>query len=160
MDVNNLSIATFGAGCFWGVENNFMQLDGVKETSVGYMGGKFKNPTYFDVCSGMTGHAEVVQVHYDSSIISFKDLCLFFFSIHDPTSLNRQGPDVGTQYRSAIFTNSDNEKEIATDVINSLNKSKFNNSIVTSISDVSDYYIAEEYHQKYIFKNNLSSCGG
>ena len=100
----NICSASFGAGCFWGVENNFMQLDGVLETSVGYMGGKFKNPTYFDVCSGMTGHAEVVNLKYNSESLSFKELCLFFFSLHDPTTLNKQGPDVGTQYRSVTVS--------------------------------------------------------
>ena len=152
--------ASFGAGCFWGVENNFMQLDGVLETSVGYMGGKFKNPTYFDVCSGMTGHAEVVNLKYNSENLSFKELWLFFFSLHDPTTLNKQGPDVGTQYRSVIFINNDDEKKVAENVIVELNKEKFNGSIVTQICEASDYYLAEEYHQKYIMKNNLTSCGG
>ena len=156
----NICFANFGAGCFWGVENNFMQLDGVLETSVGYMGGKFKNPTYFDVCSGMTGHAEVVNLKYNSENLSFKELCLFFFSLHDPTTLNKQGPDVGTQYRSVIFINNDNEKKVAQSVIVELNKEKFNGSIVTQICEASDYYLAEEYHQKYIMKNNLTSCGG
>ena len=156
----SICFANFGAGCFWGVENNFMQLDGVLETSVGYMGGKFKNPTYFDVCSGMTGHAEVVNLKYNSENLSFKELCLFFFSLHDPTTLNKQGPDVGTQYRSVIFINNDNEKKVAQSVIVELNKEKFNGSIVTQICEASDYYLAEEYHQKYIMKNNLTSCGG
>ena len=137
-----------------------MQLDGVLETSVGYMGGKFKNPTYFDVCSGMTGHAEVVNLKYNSENLSFKELCLFFFSLHDPTTLNKQGPDVGTQYRSVIFINNDDEKKVAESVILELNKEKFNDSIVTQICEASDYYLAEEYHQKYIMKNNLTSCGG
>ena len=159
MDEDTYS-ATFGAGCFWGVENNFMQLDGVLETSVGYMGGKFKNPTYFDVCSGMTGHAEVVNLRYNSKSLSFRELCLFFFSLHDPTTLNKQGPDVGTQYRSVIFINNDDEKKVAENVIVELNKEKFNGSIVTQICEASDYYLAEEYHQKYIMKNNLTSCGG
>ena len=157
---NNIEPATFGAGCFWGVENNFMQLEGVIETSVGYMGGSFKNPTYFDVCTGMTGHAEVVDIKFDNSKISFEQLCNFFFSIHDPTTLNKQGPDVGTQYRSVIFTHSENQIEVSKKVIDSLNSTKFNSLIVTQIKDASDYYLAEDYHQKYIQKNNLSSCGG
>ena len=157
---NNIESATFGAGCFWGVENNFMQLEGVIETSVGYMGGSFKNPTYFDVCTGMTGHAEVVDIKFDNSKISFEQLCNFFFSIHDPTTLNKQGPDVGTQYRSVIFTHSKNQIEVSKKVIDSLNSTKFNSLIVTQIKDASDYYLAEDYHQKYIQKNNLSSCGG
>ena len=107
----NICSASFGAGCFWGVENNFMQLDGVLETSVGYMGGKFKNPTYFDVCSGMTGHAEVVNLKYNSENLSFKELCLFFFSLHDPTTLNKQGPDVGTQYRSCLLYTSPSPRD-------------------------------------------------
>ena len=157
---DNIESATFGAGCFWGVENNFMQLEGVLETSVGYMGGSFKNPTYFDVCTGMTGHAEVVDIKFDTSKISFEQLCTFFFSIHDPTTLNKQGPDVGTQYRSVIFTHSENQIEVSKKVIDSLNSTKFNSLIVTQIKDASDYYLAEDYHQKYIQKNNLSSCGG
>ncbi len=157
---NSIESATFGAGCFWGVENNFMQLEGVIETSVGYMGGSFKNPTYFDVCTGMTGHAEVVDIKFDNSKISFEQLCNFFFSIHDPTTLNKQGPDVGTQYRSVIFTHSENQIEVSKKVIDSLNSTKFNSLIVTQIKDASDYYLAEDYHQKYIQKNNLSSCGG
>ena len=116
----NISSASFGAGCFWGVENNFMQLDGVLETSVGYMGGKFKNPTYFDVCSGMTGHAEVVNLKYNSENLSFKELCLFFFSLHDPTTLNKQGPDVGTQYRSIIFCYDSAQMKIANNLISCL----------------------------------------
>ena len=129
---NNIESATFGAGCFWGVENNFMQLEGVIETSVGYMGGSFKNPTYFDVCTGMTGHAEVVDIKFDNSKISFEHLCNFFFSIHDPTTLNKQGPDVGTQYRSVIFTHSENQIEVSKKVIDSLNSTKFNSLVALS----------------------------
>ncbi len=154
------SVATFGAGCFWGVEHNFMNLDGVVKTSVGYMGGKFKNPTYFDVCSGLTGHAEVVNVVYDSEKIHFNQLCSFFFKIHDPTTLNRQGPDVGTQYRSVIFYHNQEQKEIALEIINELNLKNDSNNIVTQIEAAGDYYFAEDYHQKYISKNNIESCGG
>ena len=155
----NFSTATFAAGCFWGVEDSFMKINGVKETSVGYMGGRFKNPTYFDVCTGITGHAEVVNLKFDPSIISFRELCLAFFAIHDPTTLNRQGPDVGTQYRSSIFIHNSEQKQEAKLVIDQLNKEKFNSLIVTQLEDAAEYYEAEEYHQKYIQKNNLASCG-
>ena len=155
----NISTATFAAGCFWGVEDSFMKINGVMETSVGYMGGMFKNPTYFDVCTGITGHAEVVNLKFDPSIISFRELCLAFFSIHDPTTLNRQGPDVGTQYRSSIFIHNSEQKQEAKLVIDNLNKDKFNSLIVTQLEDAAEYYEAEEYHQKYIQKNNLASCG-
>ena len=156
----NLSTATFAAGCFWGVEDSFMKIDGVKETSVGYMGGRFKNPTYFDVCTGITGHAEVVNLKFDPNIISFRELCLAFFCISDPTTLNRQGPDVGTQYRSSIFIHNSEQKQEAKLVIDELNKKKFNSLIVTQLEDAAEYYEAEDYHQKYIQKNNLASCGG
>tara|TARA_Y100000817_G_scaffold184928_1_gene144496 strand:+ start:4167 stop:4646 length:480 start_codon:yes stop_codon:yes gene_type:complete len=159
--MSSKNLATFAAGCFWGVENNFMSLDGVVETSVGYMGGKFKNPTYFDICSGLTGHAEVVNVIFDPEKISFKDLCKFFFQIHDPSTLNRQGPDIGTQYRSAIFYYDDEQKIIALDLIKEMNsKDDLIGKVVTQVDIATDYYVAEDYHQKYILKNNLESCGG
>ncbi|MBT3445887.1 peptide-methionine (S)-S-oxide reductase MsrA [bacterium] len=155
------NIAIFAAGCFWGVENNFMDLEGVIGTSVGYIGSNFKDPTYFDVCTGATGHAEAVRVQFDDSIINFEELCNFFFKIHDPTTLNRQGPDSGSQYRSAIFCLSTKQKEIATGVVKKLEQEKiFPSIIVTEICDASQYYLAEDYHQKYIKKNNLQSCGG
>ena len=151
---NNIESATFGAGCFWGVENNFMQLEGVIETSVGYMGGSFKNPTYFDVCTGMTGHAEVVDIKFDNSKISFEQLCNFFFSIHDPTTLNKQGPDVGTQYRSEIFYNNDEQKNVSLSMIKKLNN-KYNSKITTKVSEIKNYTKAEDYHQKYLEKNRF-----
>ena len=153
----NIKEATFAGGCFWGVENSFMQLDGIMDTTVGYMGGKFVNPTYFDVCSGLTGHAEVVNIKYDEDKIDFRNLCLVFFNIHDPTTLDRQGPDVGTQYRSSIFYHDESQKKIAHEVIEELNAKL---TVVTEVVPATTYYIAEDYHQKYILKNNLESCGG
>ena len=157
--MSEVATATFGAGCFWGVEDKFMKLDGVLNTSVGYMGSNFKNPTYFDVCSGLTGHAEVVNIKYDSTKITYTELCDFFFQIHDATTLNRQGPDVGTQYRSVIFYYDENQKDIAKKIIDNLDK-KTSVKIVTDVTKAMEYYLAEDYHQKYIQKNNLQSCGG
>lgn len=157
--MSEVDTATFGAGCFWGVEDKFMKLDGVLNTSVGYMGSNFKNPTYFDVCSGLTGHAEVVNIKYDSTKITYTELCDFFFQIHDATTLNRQGPDVGTQYRSVIFYYDKNQKDIAKNIIDNLDK-KTSVKIVTDVTKAMEYYLAEDYHQKYIQKNNLQSCGG
>ena len=153
----NIKEATFAGGCFWGVENNFMQLDGIMETTVGYIGGKFVNPTYFDVCSGLTGHAEVVNIKYDEGKLDFRNLCLVFFNIHDPTTRDRQGPDVGTQYRSSIFYHDESQKKIAHEVIEELNAKL---KVVTEVVPAMTYYIAEDHHQKYILKNNLESCGG
>ncbi|MDG2005841.1 MAG: peptide-methionine (S)-S-oxide reductase MsrA [Thermodesulfobacteriota bacteirum] len=159
--MSNLANATFGAGCFWGVENKFMNIKGVEETSVGYMGSKFKNPTYFDVCSGLTGHAEVVMIKFDQEIINFMTLCNFFFEIHDSTTLNRQGPDVGTQYRSVIFYYNLEQMKTANNIIADFHKNNPTNpQIVTDVVEAMDYYLAEDYHQKYILKNNLESCGG
>lgn len=159
--MSNIYQATFGAGCFWGVENNFMNLDGVVETSVGYMGSTFKNPTYFDVCSGLTGHAEVVNLSYDSEIIDYKSLCNFFFQIHDATTLNRQGPDIGSQYRSVVFYYNSDQMKVADSLILELNKKNPSSpKIVTDVVKAMEYYLAEDYHQKYILKNNLQSCGG
>jgi len=159
--MSNTKEATFAGGCFWGVENSFAQIEGVVETTVGYMGGRFINPTYFDVCSGLTGHAEVVNLKYDEVKVDFRKLCLLFFEIHDPTTLNRQGLDVGTQYRSSIFYHGDVQKKIAIDVIEKLNLRRNSElKIVTEVVPVADYYIAEDYHQKYILKNNLETCRG
>jgi peptide-methionine (S)-S-oxide reductase len=157
--MSNLLTAAFGAGCFWGVENKFMNFQGVLETSVGYMGSEFKNPTYFDVCSGLTGHAEVVMVQYDSNIVDYKELCNFFFQSHDATTVNRQGPDVGTQYRSIIFYYDTDQRDIASEIIFALNEQKTSIPVVTEVAKAMQYYLAEEYHQKYISKNNFESCG-
>ncbi len=151
--------ATFGAGCFWGVEDAFMQIEGVKETTVGYLGGALKNPTYKDVCYNNTGHAEVVQIVFDPDIVSYESLLELFWKVHNPTLLNRQGPDIGTQYRSAIFFHSEEQKQIAEKSKADLDISKkFKQSIVTEISRASEFYKAEEYHQEYLKKNGLSSC--
>ena len=149
--------ATFGAGCFWHVEALFRQVKGVKSTTVGYLGGSLKDPTYEDVCSGQTGHAEVVQVEYDPNVVSYNDLLTVFWNNHDPTTLNRQGPDVGDQYRSAIFFH-DAEQESTAKV----SKEKLQNSdkfkgrkIVTEIVPASSFYKAEDYHQQYFEKCGL-----
>jgi peptide methionine sulfoxide reductase msrA/msrB len=151
--------ATFAAGCFWGVEDKFGQVKGVLSTVVGYTGGITKNPTYRDVCTDDTGHAESVQVTYDPSQTSYEELVRQFFSFHDPTQLNRQGPDVGTQYRSAVFYHNEEQKRIAEKVRAEIEKSgEFRKKIVTEIVPASKFYEAEEYHQKYYEKNKIKSC--
>ena len=146
--------ALFGAGCFWGVEETFRKISGVLNTEVGYSGGNTINPNYESVCSGTTNHAEVVLVEYDQNKISFQDLMFHFWKCHDPTTLNRQGPDIGTQYRSVIFYFNDFQKSIAEN--SKINYSKKSNlHIVTEISKAKEYYKAEEYHQKYIQKTGL-----
>ena len=146
--------ALFGAGCFWGVEETFSKIPGVLKTEVGYSGGNTINPNYETVCSGTTNHAEVVLVEYDQNQILYQDLIVHFWECHDPTTLNRQGPDVGTQYRSVIFYFDDNQKTIAEDC--KINYSKKSNlQIITEISKAKEYYKAEEYHQKYIQKTGL-----
>ncbi len=151
--------ATFGAGCFWGVEAGFRQVEGVIETAVGYMGGRLENPTYRDVCTDRTGHAEVVEVTFDPSQVSYEQLLDFFWNIHDPTTLNRQGPDVGTQYRSAIFFHSP-EQEAAARASKERQQAsgRFKKPIVTEIIPASTLYRAEEYHQRYVEKHGLASC--
>ncbi len=146
--------ATFGAGCFWCVEAVFQQLKGVQSVKSGYMGGKIKNPTYREVCSGLTGHAEVCQIVFDPKQISYKDLLEAFWQSHDPTTLNRQGADVGTQYRSAIFTHNAEQQKEATFYKQKLNEEKaFSNPIVTEIATASEFYVAEDYHQNYYNEN-------
>lgn len=145
--------ATFAAGCFWGVEHKFSQLKGILSITVGYSGGEVKNPTYKQVCSDETGHAEAVHVIYDPAEITYEELVTFFFKIHDPTQLNRQGFDVGSQYRSAIFYHDETQKKTALDVIEDLNTSgRYNNPITTQVVPYSEFYKAEEYHQKYYEK--------
>jgi peptide-methionine (S)-S-oxide reductase len=142
--------ATFGAGCFWCVEAVFASLKGVDKVVSGYSGGKIKNPTYKEVCSGLTGHAEVVRIYFDSTIISFEELLEIFWQTHDPTTLNRQGADVGTQYRSVVFYHNQKQKEIATSVSDFLNANgAFDKSIVTEISEAPEFYVAEDYHQQF-----------
>lgn len=147
--------ATFAAGCFWGVEANFQKTPGVISTLVGYMGGEVQNPTYQMVCNEKTGHAEAVQVTYDPDVISYEALVRTFFDLHDPTSLDRQGPDVGKQYRSAIYYHNDRQKTIAEEVKEELNKSrKYRYPIITEITPAPEFYKAEEYHQQYYAKHN------
>ena len=151
--------AVFAAGCFWGVESTFQQMNGVKSTTVGYIGGKVKNPSYELVCTGITGHAEAVEVMYNPNEVSFEKLLDTFFELHDPTTLNRQGPDIGTQYRSAAYFSNDDEKQIIESKINALNESgKFNSKIVTEIEAISDFYNAEDYHQDYYKKRGIDGC--
>ena len=147
--------ATFAAGCFWHVEEIFSKTNGITSTAVGYTGGNKENPTYEDVCTDLTGHAEAVQVEYDPEKISYSELVKIFFENHNPTTLNRQGPDVGTQYRSGIFYHDDDQKNTASDMIEKLNplaKEKFGTDIVTKVLPASKFYMAEEYHQKYFQK--------
>jgi peptide-methionine (S)-S-oxide reductase len=149
--------ATFAAGCFWHVEDLFRKTDGVVSTKVGYTGGKLVNPTYEEVCTDMTGHAEAVQIEYDPNIISYGELLDMFWKNHDPTSLNRQGPDVGKQYRSAIFFHDDEQKKIAEKSKQEIAKSgRFEKTIVTEIVPAPEFYKAEDYHQKYFQKHGLS----
>lgn len=151
--------ATFGAGCFWGVEAAFRQINGVESTAVGYLGGGFENPTYQDVCSGTTGHAEVVEVNYDPDRVTYDELLSVFWQAHDPTTRNRQGPDVGSQYRSAIFYHSEDQKDAATASRDSLAKNgAYKRPIVTQIAPASTFYRAEEYHQRYLEKRGLATC--
>jgi len=145
--------AIFAAGCFWGVEANFRKVKGVISTRVGYTGGNYSNPNYKDVCSHKTGHAEAVEVTFDPSIVTYEELLDIFWEIHNPTTLNRQGPDIGSQYRSAIFYFNDLQKEKALNSKNMLEKSKrFKNPIVTEIVRASEFWEAEEYHQQYLEK--------
>ena len=153
-------MATFGGGCFWGVEEHFRTMKGVVSTKAGYMGGHYKNPTYKEVCTDKTGHAEVVHIIFDKDKINYRQLLDSFFSIHNPTQLNRQGPDTGTQYRSVIFYHTPEQKSMAEEKISELGRSgKFKNKIVTTMEEASVFYSAEEYHQKYLFKRGLESCG-
>ena len=152
--------ATFGAGCFWGVEAEFRRLTGVVETSVGYTGGHLVNPTYEDVCSGNTGHAEVTRVVFDPKTISYATLLVTFWAIHDPTQVNRQGPDVGDQYRTVIFVHDDVQKKAAQDSLAQLSASgKVLGSIATTIESVQDYWLAEDYHQQFLEKRKAAGFG-
>jgi peptide-methionine (S)-S-oxide reductase len=149
--------ATFGAGCFWGVEAAFRQLDGVTATRVGYAGGELDNPTYEDVCSHTTGHAEVVEVTYDDDVVSYDDLLNVFWRKHDPTQLNRQGWDVGDQYRSVVFFH-DEEQRAAAERSKEKEQSEYRKPIVTQIEQAPTFYEAEDYHQQYLEKRGRSSC--
>lgn len=151
---DSLDVATFGAGCFWCVEAVFGNLKGVVKVESGYSGGFVKNPGYKEVCAGRTGHAEAVQIYFDPKLISFADLLEVFFGTHDPTTLNRQGADEGTQYRSAIFYHNDGQKELAQKAIAAANESgEFASTIVTEVTPFSNFYVAEDYHQDYYALN-------
>ncbi len=145
--------ATFGAGCFWGVEAAFRRLNGVNEAFSGYAGGDKENPTYEEVCTGQTGHAEVVEVSYDPDEISYVELLNTFWAVHDPTTLNRQGPDIGTQYRSAIYFHTSEQQEAARiSLLSQTESGRYRDPIVTEITQASTFYKAEEYHQRYFEK--------
>ena len=147
-----MEIAVLACGCFWGPEIKFSRLDGVYKTEVGYCGGKSAQTTYKEVCTGKTNHAEVVKIEFDNKLISYEQILDYFFEIHDPTTLNQQGYDVGTQYRSEIFFEDEKQKKEATEILNEFNK-KLDGKIQTNISKIKNYCKAEEYHQKYIEKN-------
>ncbi len=153
------AIATFGAGCFWGVEAAFHQIEGVEDAVSGYMGGHLDNPTYEDVCTDSTGHAEVVQVEFDPEEVSYEDLLEVFWSNHNPTTPNRQGPDVGTQYRSVIFFHDEDQRERAERSLKDLEASgRFSEPIVTEVAPAQTFWRAEDYHQRYLEKRGLSHC--
>lgn len=151
---DHFEAATLTGGCFWCLEAVFDEVKGVESVESGYAGGHVQNPTYRAVCNGETGHAEVVQIKFDPSVVSYRDLLNVFFAIHDPTTLNRQGADAGTQYRSAIFYHSPAQKEAAETLVKELNEQKiWNNPIVTEVSPLSNFYMAEDYHQEYFARN-------
>jgi peptide-methionine (S)-S-oxide reductase len=151
--------AMFGAGCFWGVEATFRSVPGVKDVAVGYAGGKTQNPTYEEVCTDETGHAEVVEVEFDPSAVAYEKLLEVFWTNHDPTTLNRQGPDVGTQYRSVIFTTTPQQRAAAEKSKAEMDQSgRFRRAIVTQIEDAPPFYRGEEYHQRYLEKRGLTHC--
>ena len=159
MEQKKLEQAMFGAGCFWGVQDEFSHVEGVVSTTVGYAGGTMDNPTYKDVCSDRTGHAEVVLVEYDPAKVSYDELLKKFWEIHDPTTMNRQGPDSGTQYRSIIFYFNPDQEKLAAASKQSLEKSgKYHGAIVTQIVPAVPFYKAEEYHQEYLHKKGLHVC--
>ena len=153
MESHQLEIATFGAGCFWCVEAVFQDLRGVEKAVSGYAGGKIDNPSYREVCSGLTGHAEVVQIHFNPSLVSYETLVQVFFATHDPTTLNRQGADAGTQYRSVIFFHDEKQREIAERLKREFAPTLWLNPVVTEISPAPRFFEAENYHQNY-FKDN------
>lgn len=160
VDQEKYETASFAAGCFWGVEAAFRELDGVLETTVGYMGGHTKDPTYKDVCTGSTGHAETLQLKYDPDEISYETLLDVFWNKHDPTTKNRQGPDIGEQYRSIIFYHTDEQKKLAEESKEKLDSSgKYRNPIVTEIIPAETFYPAEDYHQQYLEKRGRKFCG-
>tara|TARA_Y100000768_G_scaffold347502_1_gene295803 strand:+ start:227 stop:676 length:450 start_codon:yes stop_codon:yes gene_type:complete len=149
-----MEIAVLALGCFWGPEKKFSKIEGIIKTEVGYCGGKMPNTTYKEVCTGETDHAEVVKLSFNPNIISYEKIIEYFFEFHDPTTLNQQGPDIGTQYRSEIFYYNNEQKEISISMISKLNK-KFDSKIVTKVSEIKNYTKAEDYHQKYLEKNRF-----
>jgi methionine-S-sulfoxide reductase len=151
-------VAIFAAGCFWGVQYYFDEVPGVLETTAGYIGGRVEHPTYEQVCTHKTGHAEAVKIAYDPDKVSFNTLLKQFFRMHNPTQLNRQGPDIGDNYRSAIFYQNDEQKKQAQKVIDELNKSEFSGKIVTTLEPASKFWPAEDYHQKYTEKTGHGMC--
>jgi len=154
-DKEQLALATFGSGCFWCTEAVFQRLQGVEKVVSGYSGGKIKNPTYREICSGLTGHAEVIQISYNPQEVSYRELLEVFWKTHDPTTLNRQGNDVGTQYRSVVFYHDDEQKQLAEHYKQELEKAGiFSNPIVTEISPITEFYEAEDYHQNYYNENS------
>jgi peptide-methionine (S)-S-oxide reductase len=157
MSTNSKSeMATLGGGCFWCLEAVFIELNGVSSVVSGYSGGRTRNPSYREVCSGASGHVEVVQITFDPEVLAYADLLRVFFTIHDPTTLNRQGADIGTQYRSAIFTHSPEQEQVAKEVIAEVEAAGiWRNPIVTEVAHIVDFYTAEEYHQNY-YQNNRS----
>ena len=159
MAKNKTEKAVFGAGCFWHVEEAFKKVEGVVNTAVGYSGGNMKNPTYEDVCTDETEHVEVIQIEYEPSKVSYGEILDVFWKIHDPTQLNRQGPDIGTQYRSVIFYHNEEQKKTAIKSKEKLEKSrKYKKPIATEILPAKEFYKAEEYHQRYLEKRNLKAC--
>ena len=155
-----MALATFGAGCFWGIESAFLKVNGVEDATSGYAGGTLDNPTYEAVCSGTSGHAEVVQVAFDPDKVSYEELLEVFWTIHDPTTLNRQGPDLGTQYRSAIYTHSPDQQTAARQSLAHKEESDaYRDPIVTEIAECSEFFRAEDYHQQYLAKNPAGYCG-
>lgn len=157
---NDLAVATFGNGCFWCTEAIFQQLKGVESVYPGYTGGSVKNPSYREVCTGTTGHAEAIQIKYDPSVINYRELLDIFFYTHDPTTLNRQGNDVGTQYRSAIFYHDEEQKAAAEEIISQLTAEKvYDDPIVTEVTPMDVFYMAEDYHKNYYLNNkNQGYC--
>lgn len=154
-----MATATFGAGCFWGVEAGFQKVEGVTATEVGYAGGSTGNPSYEDICTGETGHAEVVRLEFDPAIVSFAALLQVLWNSHDPTTMNRQGPDRGTQYRSVIFFHDEAQRQAAEASKAALDASgRFSDPAVTAIEPVGSYYAAEDYHQKYFEKQGIAAC--
>jgi len=154
-------LATFAAGCFWGVEVLFRQIKGVKSANVGYTGGSYQNPTYQNVCSGKTGHAEAIQLEFDPSVVSYEDLLMIFWSNHNPTTINQQGPDIGEQYRSAVFFHNKEQEKTANTLKEKLQDGaikQFGKHIVTEIVPATKFFNAEEYHQRYLEKNGYAKC--